>query len=346
MPADAPDAPCYQLPDAPPPPKLPPPPLKPPPPPELPPPTPAAEPPPPGRRRDRGRAEHEGAHERREQERKHADRRATATPTREPRQQRRRRRRSPAEPTSRPSSAAQHAADRQTAMKRNGLNRSTVGTAPLRASAAAPAAGSFSPSMTRIIRSTPAEMPPAKSPGLELRRDVLVDDALGGDVGERAFEAVADLDAQRAVVLGDDEQRAVVDLLAADLPVLRRRGSKIARSPPPSVVGTISTAIWLPLRVSRCLQRLRPARRLSPPCSVPVWSTTRPVSGGTATCGQRPRQPSTAAAQASKALAAFIAAVICSSPLLRRRAGAGLKSTFGAVEIAFSFSTVKFGFSL
>ncbi|OSJ34365.1 hypothetical protein BSZ19_12590 [Bradyrhizobium japonicum] len=27
-------------------------------------------------------------------------------------------------------------------------------------------------------------------------------------------------------------------------------------------------------------------------------------------------------------------------------AGAGLKSTFGAVEISFSFSTAKFGFSL
>ncbi|MGY4348615.1 hypothetical protein ACVWXM_005082 [Bradyrhizobium sp. GM7.3] len=27
-------------------------------------------------------------------------------------------------------------------------------------------------------------------------------------------------------------------------------------------------------------------------------------------------------------------------------AGAGLKSTFGAVEISFSFATVKFGFSL
>jgi hypothetical protein len=27
-------------------------------------------------------------------------------------------------------------------------------------------------------------------------------------------------------------------------------------------------------------------------------------------------------------------------------AGAGLKSTFGAVEISFSFSTEKFGFSL
>ena len=57
--------------------------------------------------------------------------------------------------------------------------------------------------------------------GLELRRDVLVDDALGGDVGQRAFEAIADLDAQAAVVLGDDEQRAVVDLLAADLPGFR-----------------------------------------------------------------------------------------------------------------------------
>ena len=55
---------------------------------------------------------------------------------------------------------------------------------------------------------------------LEFRRDVFVDDALGGDVGERAFEAVADLDAQVTVVLGDHEQRAVVDLLAADLPGL------------------------------------------------------------------------------------------------------------------------------
>ena len=50
---------------------------------------------------------------------------------------------------------------------------------------------------------------------------IFVDDALGGDVGERAFEAVADLDAKLAVVLGDDQQRAVVDLLAPDLPGFR-----------------------------------------------------------------------------------------------------------------------------
>ena len=61
----------------------------------------------------------------------------------------------------------------------------------------------------------------AEIAGLEFRRDVLVDDALGRGVGERAFEAVTDLDAQPAIVLGDDEQRAVVDLLAADLPGLR-----------------------------------------------------------------------------------------------------------------------------
>src|SRR6185312_11651804 len=56
---------------------------------------------------------------------------------------------------------------------------------------------------------------------LELRCDVLVDDALGGGIGQGTFEAIADLDAQAAVVLGDDEQRAVVNLLAADLPGLR-----------------------------------------------------------------------------------------------------------------------------
>ena len=55
---------------------------------------------------------------------------------------------------------------------------------------------------------------------LELRRYILVDDALGGDVGERAFEAVADLDAQMPVILGDHQQRAVIDLLAPDLPGL------------------------------------------------------------------------------------------------------------------------------
>ena len=45
-----------------------------------------------------------------------------------------------------------------------------------------------------------------------------------------------------------------------------------------------------------------------------------------------------------EALAAFIAVRLFTRYFAG--AGVGLKSTFGAVEIAFSFSTVKFGFSL
>ena len=59
-----------------------------------------------------------------------------------------------------------------------------------------------------------------KIPAPESRRDDFIDDALGGDVVKRAFKAVADLDAKFAVVLGNNQQCAVVDLLAPDLPGL------------------------------------------------------------------------------------------------------------------------------
>ncbi len=52
----------------------------------------------------------------------------------------------------------------------------------------------------------------------ESRRDGLVDDAVGDEVRERALEPAADLDAKRAVLHRDEEQRAVVRLLAAELP--------------------------------------------------------------------------------------------------------------------------------
>ncbi|MGY4598431.1 hypothetical protein ACVWXL_006177 [Bradyrhizobium sp. GM22.5] len=55
----------------------------------------------------------------------------------------------------------------------------------------------------------------------EFRRDGFIDDAPRRDVGERALEAVTDLDAQMPVVLGHNEDGAVVDLLASDLPGLR-----------------------------------------------------------------------------------------------------------------------------
>src|SRR5207253_8045333 len=57
-------------------------------------------------------------------------------------------------------------------------------------------------------------------PLLEARHDVVLDDALRDGVRQDALEAVADLDLQLAVVLGDDEQHAVVDAFAAQLPRL------------------------------------------------------------------------------------------------------------------------------
>ena len=56
---------------------------------------------------------------------------------------------------------------------------------------------------------------------LEARRNDLADDALAGGVIERSFQAVPHLDAQRAVVLGDDQDRTVIDFLAPQLPLLR-----------------------------------------------------------------------------------------------------------------------------
>src|SRR5581483_9866262 len=57
---------------------------------------------------------------------------------------------------------------------------------------------------------------------LEARHDGLVDDAPRGDVGQCAFEAIADLDPQLVIVYGDHQERTVVDLPAADLPGFRR----------------------------------------------------------------------------------------------------------------------------
>ena len=119
----------------------------------------------------------------------------------------------------------------------------------------------------------------------------------------------------------------------------------------PSVVGTISTAIWLPFLASND-RKVWFSVATSPLLSVPVWSTTRPTSGGTATlakAGARKgkTQPSNSASR--MALAAFMAVKSWCSNLLIGYfdgAGVGLKSTFGAVEMAFSFSTEKLGFSL
>jgi hypothetical protein len=83
---------------------------------------------------------------------------------------------------------------------------------------------------------------------------------------------------------------------------------------------------------------------MSPADNVPVSSTTRPDSVGTATSASAAK-----AQQIKSASRDALAALIEGGPVDRTYfagAGEGLKSTFGAVEISFSLSTVKFAFSL
>ena len=155
-------------------------------------------------------------------------------------------------------------------------------------------------------------------PAPEFRRDDLVDDALGGDVGQRAFEAVADLDAQLAVVLGDDQQRAVVDLLAPDLPGfgdpdrilldrLRLRSS--ARSAPRSGCPCCARMPSASASARRCRRSTasRSDRRRVPTAAAP---RRRP----------RPRRPSTAvSARKDSSCSVHRGPVLRFVELLRRR---------------------------
>src|SRR5271170_3479907 len=78
------------------------------------------------------------------------------------------------------------------------------------------------------------------------------------------------------------------------------------------VVGTNNTATWLPLRVSRSFSRcVNAAASLAD--SVPVWSTTRPDKGGTATSA------AAANGQHSQNATRSALAIICARLLRRRR---------------------------
>ena len=48
----------------------------------------------------------------------------------------------------------------------------------------------------------------------------VLNDAVGGRIGQYAFQAIAVFDAQAVVVLGDDQQRTVIDLFSSEFPGL------------------------------------------------------------------------------------------------------------------------------
>ena len=93
---------------------------------------------------------------------------------------------------------------------------------------------------------------------LELRRHLVADDAARHRVRQRAFEAVADLDAHLAVLRRDDDEHAVVLALLAELPCVEHPLAYSSMLSPP-IVGTVSTAIWFVVRSSCCFERLAEA---------------------------------------------------------------------------------------
>jgi hypothetical protein len=139
---------------------------------------------------------------------------------------------------------------------------------------------------------------------LETGADDFGNDTLGHRIRHRAFQAAADLDAQLAVVLRDQDEDAVVDALAAKLPGLgdadrigfdgfRLRGGD-------QQDGNLAAAAFL--EQARSTSSAAAWSRLS----VPVRSVTRALSGGMATrsSAARAAAPSRISPSAANSLAA------------------------------------------
>ena len=220
--------------------------------------------------------------------------------------------------------------------------------------------GSGSPS-TSLTSCTVASASASEIAGAELRRHVRWMTRLATAVMSGIHQPVAGL-RTFAVVLGDDDQHAVVDALARAS--IRRTRAGVLLDGFWLGAGTISTCSWLPLRcrsASACCSSCFAAAS-----SVPVVSTTGASSAGMAASepaaptprpvAQRQPQhddgerlhahdgPSPAPLRIGRGTAI--------NPPARVAAGCGagacagvawLKSTFGAFWICASFSTVKFG---
>ena len=157
-----------------------------------------------------------------------------------------------------------------------------------------------------MMRATPAETPPAKSPLLNF----------GVMISLMIRLAVASLSAPSSPY--PTSMRSLRSSLAITSsapsstflrPIFQASATRIEYCSMVSgcVVGTISTAIWLPFLSSSPLN-VCVSDAMSPADSVPVWSTTRPDKGGTATSAKAAKAQHNSSAS-REALAAFIAVV-------------------------------------
>ena len=102
----------------------------------------------------------------------------------------------------------------------------------------------------------------------ELRCNDFIDDTLCRHIGQRAFEAVADFDAELAIILATTRMAPSSIFLR---PIFHASATRIEYCSIVSgcVVGTISTAIWLPFFASKS-RKVRSSEAMSSLLSVPV----------------------------------------------------------------------------
>ena len=161
------------------------------------------------------------------------------------------------------------------------MMKATTGSKPVVSSSRTSARrchSSASPVRIESIGSTPASMPPAKLPFWNCGAIGRGDDDLGQRIRQRAFEAVADLDAHLALLGRDEEQRAVVLPLLAELPVPEQAVGVILDAVP-SREGTVATTTWSVVLSSWAFSFASSAARSSGLRRFAA-STTRPVRGG------------------------------------------------------------------
>ncbi len=99
---------------------------------------------------------------------------------------------------------------------------------------------------TVMMSSTPRVDAAAEIAGLEARRDRVGDDDLRQRVGQRAFEAVADLDAHLALVRRDQQQHAVVLLRFSPSFQMRKSSIGVGLDVLAFSDGTVATTSWMP----------------------------------------------------------------------------------------------------
>ena len=220
--------------------------------------------------------------------------------------------------------------------------------------------GSGSPSTTEIIRSTPAAMPPAKSPSR--KRGVMVSSMMRFEtrsVSAPSSPRPTSMRSARSCIA----TRSSAPSSGFSRPSFQASTTRIEYCSIASgcVVGTISTAICAPLRASKSASfDSRLAR--SAAVSVPVRSVTRAASGGIgwSDCARgrpvhsehTPRPPRPRGAAFGQACWDHPMRKVDPVQVAGSATGAGagcagavLKSTVGGCAIAASFSTVKFGFT-